>query len=307
MKEELLKAQELVYELKVRDVMVKDVFTISPKETMADLRMLLKEKQISGIPVVEKGKMIGVVSIEDLINCLITGQTNALIEEKMQRDIMTLYEDEPLTQAMNKFNKHNFGRLPVIDRKNNLVGIVTKGTIVSGLLKRLDIKYQEEELRRFRASHIFHEIITEQATLLLEYNIIGQDFNRAGEAGSKLKRELEHLGILPEVRRRVGIATYEAEINIVVFTPGGKITALIKPHQIEVRAKDTGPGIPDIRKAMQPGFSTAPEWVRELGFGAGMGLVNIKKCSDKMAIRSKVGKGTNLKFIVGINEDKRDS
>jgi len=307
LKEGFLKAQELVYELKVRDVMVEDVFTIGPKETMTDLRRLLKEKEISGVPVVEKGKMVGVVSIEDLINCLIAGQIHALIEEKMQRDVRTLLEDEPLTQAMSKFNKYNFGRFPVIDRENNLVGIVTKGTIVSGLLKRLDIKYQEEELRRFRASHIFHEVITEQATLVLEYNIIGQDFNKAGEAGSKLKRELEHLGILPETRRRIGIATYEAEMNIVVYTHGGRITASIKPHQIEVQAKDTGPGIPDIEKAMQPGFSTAPEWVRELGFGAGMGLVNIKKCSDKMVLRSRVGKGTNLRFIFGINEDKRDS
>ncbi len=307
MKDELFKAQELVYELKVRDVMIRNVFTISPKETMASLRTLLKERAISGVPVVQNGKMVGVVSIEDLINCLIAGQINVLIEEKMQRNIRTFLEDEPLTQAMSKFNKYNYGRFPVIDRENNLVGIVTKGTIVSGLLKRLDIKYQEEELRRFRASHIFHEIITEQAALLLEYNIIGQDFNKAGEAGSKLKRELEHLGILPEVRRRIGIATYEAEMNIVVFTPGGRITALIKPHQIEIRAKDIGPGIPDIAKAMQPGFSTAPEWVRELGFGAGMGLVNIKKCSDKMVIRSRIGKGTNLRFIVGINEVKRDS
>ena len=95
---------------------------------------------------------------------------------------------------------------------------------------------------------------------------------------------------------------YEAEMNIVIFTDGGQISVRVQPEYLRIEARDTGPGIPDVERVMQPGFSTAPEWVQELGFGAGMGLPNIKKCADKMILRSQVGKGTNLKATIYIKE-----
>ncbi len=98
------------------------------------------------------------------------------------------------------------------------------------------------------------------------------------------------------------IAAYEAEMNIVIFTDGGQISVRVEPEYIKIEASDRGPGIPDIEQAMQPGFSTAPEWVQELGFGAGMGLANIKKCADKMVLTSQVGKGTNLKATIYLKE-----
>ena len=100
----------------------------------------------------------------------------------------------------------------------------------------------------------------------------------------------------------MAIATYEAEMNLVIYADTGHIYARVEPHQILVRVKDSGPGIPDIEKALKPGYSTAPEWVRELGFGAGMGLVNIRKCASKMGLRSTVGKGTHLQITISIED-----
>ena len=93
-------------------------------------------------------------------------------------------------------------------------------------------------------------------------------------------------------------------MNVIIYTEGGEMTVKAEPRKIHIKADDSGPGIPDIEKAMQPGFSTAPDWVREMGFGAGMGLNNIKKCSDKMILNSIVGKGTCLEVTINI-EDKQ--
>jgi len=111
---------------------------------------------------------------------------------------------------------------------------------------------------------------------------------------------------LTEPGSRAAISTYEAEINIVAYTEGGKIIAYIDPDQIKIVVTDRGPGIPDVEKAMKPGFSTAPSWVRELGFGAGMGLPNIKKFTDKMTLRSTVEEGTHLEFIVKLSNYRNE-
>ena len=300
---EITRVQELTYELKVEDVMTTDVFAVSPKDTMNELREILRSKRISGTPVVEGNQLVGIVSIEDLIKCLANGAMDATIEEKMSKQVETLYADEPLIHAVSKFDRHGFGRLVVLERdQGKLVGILTKGDIIMGLLKKLEIEYHDEEIHRYRASHIFEDIVADTTSLQLQYNIIGQDFSRAGESASGLRKALSRLGFHPQVVRRVAIATYEAEMNIVIYANKGKISARIQPECIEFEASDTGPGIPDIERAMQPGFSTAPEWVRELGFGAGMGLANIKKCTDKMVLTSQVGKGTKLKATIYVKE-----
>lgn len=132
----------------------------------------------------------------------------------------------------------------------------------------------------------------------LEYEILKDDFARAGEASSSIKKVLRQLGIDSSVIRKTAIATYEAEINVVIHSEGGKIIVYIKPDRIEVIAKDNGPGIKDIDLAMQKGFSTASNKVRELGFGAGMGLPNMKRSSDEFYIESEVGKGTTVTMIM---------
>ncbi len=132
------------------------------------------------------------------------------------------------------------------------------------------------------------------------YPVDGNDFTRAGEISSKVKKQLKQLGLSPEVIRRVAIIMYEAEINMVIHANGGTIDVEITPEQIRLIFSDTGPGIPDIEKAMQEGFSTAPHEVRELGFGAGMGLPNMKKNSDEMKIDTEIGVGTTIDSIVRI-------
>ncbi len=299
----ITRVQELTYELKVGDVMSTDVATVSPKETMNGLREILRSKRISGTPVVEGNQLVGIVSIEDLIKCLADGEMGASIGEKMSKEMETLYTDESLILAVSKFNRYGFGRLPVIERdQGKLVGILTKGDIIKGLLKKLEIEYHEEEISRYRASHIFEDIVADKARLHFQYNIVGQDFNRAGESASGLRKTLLRLGLHPQIVRRAAIVVYEAEMNIVIFANGGQISAQVEPGYIKIEASDTGPGISDIERAMQPGFSTASEWVQELGFGAGMGLPNIKKCADRMILTSQVGKGTELKATIYIKE-----
>ncbi len=124
------------------------------------------------------------------------------------------------------------------------------------------------------------------------FNIEKDDFDRAGEASSNIKKILRQLGIDSAIIRKISIATYEAEINIVIHSLGGQIDFEVEPNCIKIVAKDRGPGIANIELAMQEGYSTATEKVREMGFGAGMGLPNMKKCSDKFTVESEIGKGT---------------
>jgi CBS domain-containing protein/anti-sigma regulatory factor (Ser/Thr protein kinase) len=295
------KIQELVYEIKVGDVMKKNVFTVSPRTHMSILRLILQDKRFSGTPVIDKGELVGIISVEDFIKWLADRQQDCPIGEKMTKHVRTLYDDEPLIHAINKFERHGFGRFVVIDRQNGkLKGIVTKGDIVEGLLKKLEIDYDEEETRRQRIRHFFEDILADKATLLFQYDVIGHDFKHAGECASRLKATLKRLGLHTQIIRRVAIATYEAEMNLIIYTEGGNINVQVEPHEIIVNVEDSGPGIPDIEKALQPGYSTAPEWVRELGFGAGMGLDNIRKCASKMDLKSTVGEGTQLKICVSV-------
>ena len=134
--------------------------------------------------------------------------------------------------------------------------------------------------------------------LSLHYDVSGTDFTCAGEASSKIKRNLKELGFPTPVIRNVAIAVYEGEINLVIHGGGGVIDVEISPECISIILADQGPGIPDVALAMQEGYSTAPDNVRQLGFGAGMGLPNIKKYTDEMIIETEVGKGTTIKLKV---------
>jgi anti-sigma regulatory factor (Ser/Thr protein kinase) len=128
----------------------------------------------------------------------------------------------------------------------------------------------------------------------LEFKVEGGDFTTAGNASSQIKKMLKQLNVDPRVVKRVVIALYEAEVNIVAHAYRGVITAEILPSGVRLKLADEGPGIPDIEQAMTPGFSTASAQVREMGFGAGMGLPNISENADEFRIESEVGKGTTL-------------
>ena len=132
------------------------------------------------------------------------------------------------------------------------------------------------------------------------YHVPGDDFTRAGEASGAIKSALKKLGLPPEVIRKVAISMYEGEINMVIHAGGGDIDVDIHPDAVVMVLRDQGPGIPDVAKAMEEGWSTATEQVRNLGFGAGMGLPNMKKYSDEMQIDSAVGVGTTVTMKVNI-------
>ncbi|MCI8496736.1 MAG: anti-sigma regulatory factor [Clostridiales bacterium] len=132
----------------------------------------------------------------------------------------------------------------------------------------------------------------------LHYEVPGDDFTRAGEASSAVKRTLKKLGFKADVIRRVAIAMYEGEINMVIHAGGGEADVEVTSDRIYIVLSDHGPGIPDVDLAMKEGYSTAPDNVRTLGFGAGMGLPNIKKYTDEMVIETEIGKGTKLIMTV---------
>ena len=130
----------------------------------------------------------------------------------------------------------------------------------------------------------------------------GKDFSNAGSASTSLKEILENMGIPADIVRRVSIAAFEAEMNVIIYAVAGMVRYSITPEAVKLVFEDMGPGIPDIDLAMTEGYSTAPEYIREMGFGSGMGLPNIKKNTDKLTISSTAGEGTTLEFIVYLKE-----
>ena len=137
-------------------------------------------------------------------------------------------------------------------------------------------------------------------SLKFHFDVDGEDFTSAGQASVHIKKNLRQLGISPDIIRRVSIAMYEGEINMVIHADGGDADVIVYEDCIEIRLQDSGPGIADIDLAMQEGYSTAPDNIRSLGFGAGMGLPNMKRYTDSMEIQSEVGKGTLIVMKVNL-------
>ena len=140
-----------------------------------------------------------------------------------------------------------------------------------------------------------------EGTVRFHFDVDGENFTSAGEASVQVKKLLRQIGISPDVIRRVSIAMYEGEINMVIHANGGQADVYVDNDRITIILADTGPGIPDIEKAMQEGYSTAPDNIRSLGFGAGMGLPNMKRYTDDMHIDSTVGEGTTVTMTVNLS------
>lgn len=137
--------------------------------------------------------------------------------------------------------------------------------------------------------------------LTFHFDVDGSDFTSAGQASVAIKKNLRRLGLSPEIIRRVSIAMYEGEINMVIHAGGGVADVIVNEKEIVIILKDQGPGIKDIKQAMQEGYSSAPDSIRSLGFGAGMGLPNMKRYTDSMDIQSEVGVGTTVTMTVKID------
>ncbi len=138
-----------------------------------------------------------------------------------------------------------------------------------------------------------------------EFQVVAMDFTTAGEASATIKRLLKKLGVNSSVVRRLSIACYEAEINLVIHSMGGKLILTVGAADVTLTSEDVGPGIPDIDLAMSEGYSTASEDVRMMGFGAGMGLANMARNADKFHIESKVGEGTRIEMVFNLTDAQK--
>jgi len=296
---QLHKIQELFYELKIRDAADKSVTTIPPETMMGQVRQILRSEKITAAPVITDGRLLGIISVEDYINWLQAGGADVPVAERMSVDLIFLYDDEPLVDAIKKFEQYRYYEFPVLDRETNeLMGIITKFDVIVCLLKALDIDYYQKEIIQYQGFNFFDEVVSDTTRLHFSYQVPDKEIERGGEVASKLKKNLAYLGIHPDTIRRVSIVTYEAEMNLIIYGGGGVITADLDRRNIILSISDDGPGIENIEQVMKPGFSTAPDWIRELGFGAGMGLPNIRKNSKRFEIDSAPGKGTRLKSVI---------
>ncbi|MDD3366858.1 MAG: ATP-binding protein, partial [Sphaerochaetaceae bacterium] len=179
------------------------------------------------------------------------------------------------------FDRYRYHRFPVLNRHKELVGIVTTRDISTRLL--WEINHEVENLERMNQSTRITDGLSRDVQT---FSIMKHDFENAGFASTEIKKKLKLNKIFPRTIRRAAIASYELEMNIVVHSNGGHITAEFGPDEVTITSKDTGPGILNVDHAMEEGFSTANEWIRSLGFGAGMGLPNVRSVSDDFSITS---------------------
>ena len=292
-----LRVQELIYGLRISEVMTSKVFAVSRNCTMRDVQTIMKNNSITGVPVVDNKRVVGIVTMNDLMNALEGRSMEESVIKWMVGEVQTLAEDMPLSFAISAFGKFSFRQFPVVNKKNELTGILTFRNINHALIRELS--------RQLRAMEQRHEHPLEPSSLTLSkvYQLSRYDFENGGKASSEIKKFLKARGVPPKVVRRVAVASYELEINLVAHSNGGMLGFDITEDRVKISSHDRGPGIADLEKAMTQGFSTANEWIRSQGFGAGMGLPNVKRVSDEFAIESAMGMGTMVKSIIHLKSE----
>jgi CBS domain-containing protein/anti-sigma regulatory factor (Ser/Thr protein kinase) len=292
---------ELIYQLKIKDVMTTAVITGRKEQTMRHVQVIMQENRITGVPITENQKLVGLVSINDIVTALDKGFIDCPVEERMTRDVIVLQDDMPLSFAISYLNKYRYGRFPVLNKDHDLVGILSATDVIRSLLVEMNrevLRLEKMQKDTNSASSPFAE---------MEFNVPRYDFELAGRASTEIKKALKQRNFDPKIIRRIAIASYELEINLVVHSQGGNIHYSIQPDKVTIIAADTGPGIADVNLALQEGWSTANEYIRSLGFGAGMGLANTKRVSDEFTINSAVGVGTTVRSVVYVNSSKDET
>ncbi len=273
---------DLLYKLKIRDVMTTPPITVTRKDPLRLARHLMREHRVTGLPVAENGRLYGIVSMDDILQALEGGWMDNPVEHHMARNVVVLEDDMPLAFGASYFDKYRFGRFPVLDRNRRLVGILTSRDVSAAVLVELLQEFARLEARLPNPTP--PQTVPRQTAL--QFAVAPLDFERAGRASHEIKRALSDLQFDPRLIRRAAIAAYEMEMNMIIHSKGGRLTVRITPRQIELEAHDTGPGIPNIAQALEEGFTTANEWIKSLGFGAGMGLPNIRRVSDEFSLQS---------------------
>jgi CBS domain-containing protein/anti-sigma regulatory factor (Ser/Thr protein kinase) len=297
-----LRIQELAGNLKIRDVMTRKVFAVTRTCTMRDVQTIMKNNAISGVPVVDDRHVIGLVSVHDIMNAFEQGWMQDPVAKHMVTGVRTLSEDQPLSIAMSAFSKFPYRRFPVVNRDNELTGMVTLRNINMALIQELSRQLDAIEMESGR---ITPAATSENCIFYRIYRVARYDFEAGGKASAELREQLQARGIPPKIIRRAAVACYELEINIIAHSFGGTLTLYVDKDRVRITANDFGPGIPNIEEAMTEGFSTASDWIRSQGFGAGMGLPNTKRLSDEFAIQSGVDMGTMVKSIINLNPQEK--
>lgn len=293
-----LRIQELAGNLKIRDVMTRKVFAVTRTCTMRDVQTIMKNNAISGVPVVDDRHVIGLVSVHDIMNAYEQNWMSDPVSNHMTTGVRTLSEEQPLSIAMSAFSKFPYRRFPVVNRNNDLVGMVTLRNINMALIQELSRQLDAMESESGRITPVAS---SDTCIFYRVYRITRYDFEAGGKASAELREQLHARGVPAKIIRRAAVACYELEINIIAHSYGGTLTLHVDKERVRITANDFGPGIPDIEQAMTEGFSTATDWIRSQGFGAGMGLPNTKRLSDEFAIQSGVDMGTMVKAIVHLN------
>jgi len=287
---------EILFKLKVKEVMTHPILTATPSDTMRHIQQVMKKNRITGIPIADaSSKLLGIISMNDIANALDNGWINDPASLHMTTNVIVLHETMSLSFCVSYFNKYSFGRFPVLDKDSRLVGIVTASDVISTLLVALNKEVERLEHDTVPNREGADDEKTHAAPVperVIEFKTESFNFEIAGQASTEIKKILKAAGIDTSITRRIGIASYELEINQVVHSQGGIMRYFISPEKLIIEAEDIGPGIPDLEKALTEGFSTATDRVRSLGFGAGMGLPNTKRVSDAFHIESAPGKGT---------------
>ena len=281
---------ELLQRFKVRDVMKREILSVPRSATLRDAQRIMRENRISGLPVSEGGRLYGIVSVNDIINALDGGWIGDTCENRMATNLVVLESGMPLAYALRYFNNYTYGRFPVLDAERKLVGIISQRDVMRALLLELTVELRKLE----RKTSAKKEERPSDKYMRKDWAVLHNDLASAGKAANEIRQILKEKKVDRALARRVAVAAYELEINICIHSHGGVLTFILADDKIIVQAKDKGPGIADIEWACKDGTSTANDWIRSMGFGAGMGLANSKRVSDAFEITSEVGKFTQV-------------
>jgi len=287
---------DLIYRLKVKDVMSTYIDTVTKETSLREIQKIMREKKITGVPVTQGKRIIGIVSMDDIIQALDKGYIEDPCLDHMSRNLIILEDNMPISFAISYFDRFSFHRFPVLNKEKELIGMITSRDITSRLLVEINREVENLEKQQNNNRPTDPDAIDGE---LHSYTIIRLDFENAGYASTQIKKKLKKAGVATPIIRRAAIASYELEMNIVVHSNGGELLANYTPEKLTIMAIDRGPGIKDLNKALTPGFSTANDWIRSLGFGAGMGLPNVKNVSDDFAIESGQ-KGTKVTCSINL-------
>ncbi len=287
---------DLLFKLKIKDVMTAEVITVKRTDSLRKVQHLMRDNRISGVPVSENGRLFGIISIDDIIRALDAGHIGDPVERHMSVNVVVLEEDMPLSFGISYFDKFKFGRFPVLNHNNQLVGILSSRDVSTTLLLELLKEYRKIE------AQLPHHAPQPSGKVSQRFRVNRYDFENAGKASQAIKKTLIQRDVPPALVRRAAVAAYEMEINQVVHSTGGNLSYEIDDNKIDLLAIDDGPGIANVEEALGEGYTTANEWIKSLGFGAGMGLTNIRRVADEFTIRSTLGSGTRVHTVVWLKK-----